>query len=146
MMTVNLKMSPPNMCTLTRAKEVDHITPALYTGFLSVKNRSTRSYCWSTRHWMVWGQNTADLLPRYEPSRPLRSSGTGLLSVPGLKTKHEEAVFSYYAPHIWNRNTRKLQVCSNSHLLNQDWRPFCFATSFHWSNFKALNVTVIFIL
>ena len=42
------------------------------------------------------------LLPCYEPSRPLRVSGTGLLSVPRV-TKHGEAAFSYYAPHIWNK-------------------------------------------
>uniref|UniRef100_A0A3Q3NAT9 DNL-type zinc finger n=1 Tax=Labrus bergylta TaxID=56723 RepID=A0A3Q3NAT9_9LABR len=33
----------------------------------------------------------SDLLINYEPSRPLRSSGTGLLSVPRVRTKHGEA-------------------------------------------------------
>ena len=42
----------------------------------------------------------SDLLLRYEPSRPLRSSGTRLLSVPRVKTKHGEAAFSFYDPHI----------------------------------------------
>ena len=45
----------------------------------------------------------SDLLVRYEASRPLRSSGTGLLSVPRIKTKHGEAAFSFYAPRLWNK-------------------------------------------
>ncbi len=40
-----------------------------------------------------------DLLLRYEPSRPLRWSGTGLLTVPRVTTKHREAAFSFYAPY-----------------------------------------------
>ena len=42
-------------------------------------------------------------ITHYEPPRPLRSSGTGLLSVPRVRTKHGEAAFSYYEPHIWNK-------------------------------------------
>ena len=41
-----------------------------------------------------------DLLQCSEPSRSQSSSGSGLLSVPGVKTKHGEAAFSYYEPHI----------------------------------------------
>lgn len=44
-----------------------------------------------------------DLLVPYEASRPLRSSGTGLLCVPRTRTKHSEAAFSYNAPHLWNK-------------------------------------------
>ncbi|MDG2565911.1 hypothetical protein P7M21_26160, partial [Vibrio parahaemolyticus] len=46
---------------------------------------------------------TLDLLVPYEASRPLRSSGTGLLCVPRTRTKQGEAAFSYYAPHLWNK-------------------------------------------
>ena len=45
----------------------------------------------------------SDLLLCHEPSRPLRSSGTSLLWVPKIKTKHREASFSYYAPPFWNK-------------------------------------------
>lgn len=44
-----------------------------------------------------------DLLLRYEPSTPLRPSGTDLLTVHRLKTKRGEAAFSFYSPHIWNK-------------------------------------------
>ena len=40
----------------------------------------------------------SDLQLHFETSRPLRSSGTCLLSVPRVRTKHEEAAFSFYAP------------------------------------------------
>ena len=36
----------------------------------------------------------SDLLPCYEPSRPLRSPGTGLLIVPKVRTKRGEVAFS----------------------------------------------------
>ena len=44
-----------------------------------------------------------DLLVPYEASRPLRSSGTGLLCIPRTRTKQSEAAFSYYAPYMWNK-------------------------------------------
>ena len=58
-------------------------------------------------------QYISDLLLHYEPSRPLWSSSTGLLSVPGVRIKHGETVFSYYGSHL-KQTPRKLQVCSNS--------------------------------
>ena len=45
----------------------------------------------------------SDLLLSYQPSRILRSSGTGLLNVPRVRTKtHGEAAFSHYGPQLWN--------------------------------------------
>ena len=39
----------------------------------------------------------------YVPSRSLRSSGTGLLTIPKPRTKRNgETAFSYYAPSLWN--------------------------------------------
>ena len=64
-------------------------------------------------------KHISDRLLRSEPSRPPRSSGTGLLSVPRVKTKHGEAACSYF----WT---------------------FLFATAFHWSIFKALSCTETF--
>ena len=39
------------------------------------------------------------ILLHYDGS-PLRSSGTGLLAVPRVKTK---AAYSFFAPHNWNK-------------------------------------------
>ena len=40
------------------------------------------------------------VLVRYEASLPLRSSGTGLLGVPRIKTKQGEAASSFYARQL----------------------------------------------
>lgn len=45
----------------------------------------------------------SDLLLSYQPSRILRSSGTGLLIVPSVRTRtHGEAAFNHYGPKLWN--------------------------------------------
>lgn len=43
-----------------------------------------------------------DILVHYEPIRSLRSSGSCLLSVSRVRTKHGEAAFRFYAPRMWN--------------------------------------------
>ncbi|KAF7646786.1 hypothetical protein LDENG_00182350 [Lucifuga dentata] len=42
-------------------------------------------------------------------SRPLRSSGSGLLSIPRVRTKHDEAAFSFSAPKLWNKLPENLR-------------------------------------
>lgn len=37
-----------------------------------------------------------DLLESYKASRPLRSSGTGILNIPWTRTKQSEAAFSVF--------------------------------------------------
>ena len=76
----------------------------------------------------------SDLLRHQEPSRPLRSSGTGPLWVPRVKTNNGGAVLSYYAPQIWNKlqaNAGLLQLTSFTSRL----RTFLFTAAFHWSDF-----------
>ena len=67
----------------------------------------------------------SDLLPRYEPSRPPRSSGSGLLSVPRVRTKPGAAALSYYEPHIWNKLPENCRSARLSPPLYQDWKCFC---------------------
>ncbi len=57
-------------------------------------------------------KNISDLLPRYEPPRPLRSSGTGLLTDPRVKTKHGEAAFIFWIP-LPKRSLLQLSVLLN---------------------------------
>lgn len=45
-------------------------------------------------------QHIANLLEGYEASKPLSSSGTGLLNIPGARTKQGETAFSVYASLI----------------------------------------------
>ena len=46
--------------------------------------------------------NMTDMLEQYNPARPLRSLGRGLLVVPRAKSKQGEAAFSHYAAQRWN--------------------------------------------
>jgi len=41
------------------------------------------------------------MIEPYEPTRTLRTSGRGLLQVPRVRTKQDEAAFQFYAPKIW---------------------------------------------
>ena len=56
------------------------------------------------------------LLLRYEPSRPLRLSGSGLLSAPRVRAKRGGAVISCYS-HVEQTPRKLLQL---SPLSNQD--------------------------
>lgn len=45
----------------------------------------------------------SDLLTAYKPSRPLRASDTGLLTVRMIRNKCGEEAFGYYGPTLWNK-------------------------------------------
>lgn len=56
---------------------------------------------------------------------------TFLLSVPRVKTKHREAAFSFYAPHIWNKvpeNFRSAPTLSSS---KSKIKTFLFTTAIY---------------
>ena len=113
---------------LTRTKEVDHITPVLRRlHWLHVSQRIDFKILLLVYEAMKGfrPKYISDLQPRHEPSRPLRSSGSGLLSVPRVRTKPGEAAFSYYAPHIGTNSLKTAGLLRLSPLLNKDWRPFC---------------------
>ncbi|XP_032872790.1 uncharacterized protein LOC116970201, partial [Amblyraja radiata] len=91
---------------LTKTKKVDHITPVLRSlHWLPVCQRIDFKILLLVYKALngLGPKYISDLLLSYEPPRPLRSSGTGLLCVPRVRTKHGEAAFSFYAPHIWNK-------------------------------------------
>ena len=67
----------------------------------------------------------SDLLPRSEPSRPLRSSGSGLLSVSIVDMEKQRLVVMHHTSELKHRLTSCL-----------------FVTDFYWSNFMALNFTM----
>ena len=67
-----------------------------------------------------------DMLIRYEPSRALRSSGTGLLTVPRVRTKQGEAAFSYYAPKIWNKLPENLRSAATLSSFKSSLKTFLF--------------------
>lgn len=42
------------------------------------------------------------MLEPYEPSQALKTSGSGLLKAPRVRTKHEEAAFQFSVAKVWN--------------------------------------------
>ncbi|XP_059207040.1 uncharacterized protein LOC131986205 [Centropristis striata] len=91
---------------LTNTRKLDHITPVLKSlHWLPVSQRIYfKILLLVYKALNGLGPNyMLDLLPLYEASRPIRSSGTGLLRVPRTRTKRGEAAFSYYAPHLGNK-------------------------------------------
>ena len=90
---------------LTDTRKVDHITPVLRSfHWLPVDQRIDLKILLLVFKSLngLGPKYIDDLLHHYEASS-LRSSGSGLLSVPRITTKHGKAAFSYYAPTIWNK-------------------------------------------
>lgn len=52
----------------------------------------------------------SDFLTQYEPGRPLRSTGSGLLAIPRVKTKRAKASFSLYAAQMWKKLPEELRL------------------------------------
>ena len=109
---------------LTRTNKIDHITPVLRPlHCLPVCQRlDFKILLLLYKALNGFGPKyISDQLPSYGPSRPLRSSGSGLLSIPKVRTKHGETAFSYYVPHIWNKLPENCRSAST---------PFCLPQSF----------------
>ena len=91
---------------LTRTKPWQHITPTLiHLHWLPVKFRIQYKLLlltYKSLHALA-PQYLADLLHQHTPSRSLRSSDAGLLSIPRTKLKSfGDRAFSVAAPTLWN--------------------------------------------
>lgn len=73
----------------------------------------------------------SDLLLCYEPSRPLRSSGSGLLTVPRVRIKRGEAAFSFYAPFNWNKLPESLRSATSLSSFKSGLKTLLFTTAFY---------------
>ena len=130
-------------------KTVDHITPVLRSlHWLPVCQRiDFKILLLVYKALNGFGpEYISDLLLHYKPPRPLRSSGTGPLLVPGVKTKHGEAAFSYYAPHIWNKLPENCRSAPTLTAFKSRRNTFLLAAAFNWSSFKSLNCSMTFII
>uniref|UniRef100_A0A3B5R938 Reverse transcriptase domain-containing protein n=1 Tax=Xiphophorus maculatus TaxID=8083 RepID=A0A3B5R938_XIPMA len=91
---------------LTKTRKIEHITPVLKSlHWLPVAQRidfKILLLVYKSLNGLA-PQYIKDLLLLYQPSRPLRSSGSGLLCISRTRTKRGEAAFSIYAPQIWNK-------------------------------------------
>uniref|UniRef100_A0A8C5AGF3 Reverse transcriptase domain-containing protein n=1 Tax=Gadus morhua TaxID=8049 RepID=A0A8C5AGF3_GADMO len=92
---------------LTRTRKFDHITPILASlHWLPITFRSDFKVLLLT-YKALHGLSPLylkDLIIPYSPSRSLRSSGAGLLSLPKVKKKSAgQRALAYRAPFLWNR-------------------------------------------
>uniref|UniRef100_A0A3B3DTS3 Reverse transcriptase domain-containing protein n=3 Tax=Oryzias melastigma TaxID=30732 RepID=A0A3B3DTS3_ORYME len=118
---------------LTRTKKVDHISPVLRSlHWLPVCQRidfKVLLLVYKALNGLAPKYMT-DLLTQYVPARPLRSSGSGLLSVPRVRTKHGEAAFSFYAPQIWNRLPENIRSAETLSVFKSRLKTHLFSVAF----------------
>ena len=76
-----------------------------------------------------------DCLPKYVPSRPLRSSTAGLLAVPKkMATKrHGEAAFCFYGPTAWNKLPLYLRQAASVDIFKAQLKTYLYTIAFNWS-------------
>ena len=118
---------------LTRTRKAEHITPILRSlHWLPVSHRIDFKILLLVFKSLngLGPKYISDLLPYYESSRSLRSSGTGLLTVPRVKTKHGEAAFSYYATHSWNKLPEDLRLAPTLAIFKSRLKAFMFSIAF----------------
>ncbi|CAJ1082756.1 hypothetical protein KUCAC02_009465 [Xyrichtys novacula] len=119
---------------LTKTKKVDHITPVLRSlHWLPVCQRIDFKILLLVYKALNGSgpKYISDMLIRYEPSRPLRSSGAGLLSVPRVRTKRGEAAFSFYAPHVWNKLPENCRSAETLSSFKSQLKTHMFAVAYH---------------
>ncbi|XP_074522673.1 uncharacterized protein LOC141787880 [Halichoeres trimaculatus] len=74
----------------------------------------------------------SELLLPYEPSRTLRSSGTGLLIIPKARTRtYGEASFQHYGPRLWNSLPEDLRAAENVHIFKSRLKTHLFNLAFN---------------
>ena len=118
---------------LTKTKRVDHITPVLRSlHWLPVTQRiDFKILLLAYKALNCLGPKyIRDLLVQYEPSRPLRSSGAGLLCVPKFRTKHGESAFSFYAPYIWNKLPENIRSAESLSSFKSRLKAHLFTAAF----------------
>lgn len=71
-----------------------------------------------------------EMLSLYEPSTLLGSSGTSLLIVPRVKTKHGKAGFSYYVTNSWNKLPEDLRLVQTLTTFKSRLKMFMFTFAF----------------
>ena len=115
---------------LTNTKKIDHITPVLKSlHWLPVHQRIDFKILMLVYKSLngLGPIYLSNLLLHYEP---LRSSGTGLLTIPRVGTKKGEAAFSFYGPYIWNKLPQNCRSAPNLSSFKSRLKTFLFNTAF----------------
>ncbi|XP_073349448.1 uncharacterized protein [Pagrus major] len=128
-----LQNSAARVLTKTRGRE--HITPVLKSlHWLPVRfriNFKVLLLVFKCLNGLGSSYLSALLLP-YQPSRTLRSSGAGLLTIPQVRTRtHGEAAFSYYGPRLWNSLPENLRAAENVDVFKKRLKTHLFNQAFN---------------
>uniref|UniRef100_A0A7N8X145 Reverse transcriptase domain-containing protein n=1 Tax=Mastacembelus armatus TaxID=205130 RepID=A0A7N8X145_9TELE len=119
---------------LTRTRKYNHITPVLRSlHWLPVTQRidfKTALLVYKSLHGSA-PRYISDMLMPYEPSRTLRTSGTGLLLVPRVRTKQGEAAFQLYAAKTWNSLPDDVRQASSLAMFKSKLKTFLFSVAYN---------------
>merc|ERR1712035_195653 len=120
---------------LTRTRGQEHITPVLKSlHWLPVRFRIDFKVLLLVFKCLngLGPSYLTDLLLPYQPSRTLRSSGTGLLTIPRVRTKtHGEAAFSHYGPYLWNGLPENLRAAETVDIFKRKLKTHLFSLAFN---------------
>lgn len=119
---------------LMRTKKIDHITPVLKSlHWLPVCHRIDFKILQIVYRSLNGPapKYIDELLLSYNPPRTLRSSGTGQLIVPRIKTKQGGAAFSYYAPHCWNSLPESIRSAPTLAIFKSRLKTHLFTLAFN---------------
>ncbi|MDG2555395.1 reverse transcriptase domain-containing protein, partial [Vibrio parahaemolyticus] len=120
---------------LTRTRGREHITPVLKSlHWLPVRFRIDFKVLLLVFKCLngLGPSYLSDLLLPYQPSRTLRSSGTGLLIVPRVRSEtHGEAAFSHYGPHLWNSLLESIRTAETVDFFKRRLKTHLFSLAFN---------------
>ena len=119
---------------LTRTRKYDHISPVLRSlHWLPVAQRidfKAALLVYKSLHGLA-PKYICDMLVPYEPPRTLRTSGTGLLLVPRVRTKHGESAFQFYAAKIWNSLPEDVRQTSTLTMFKSQLKTVLFRCAYN---------------
>ena len=120
---------------LTRTRKREHITPVLKSlHWLPVSFRIDFKVLLLIHKSLngLGPSYISELLVPYRPSRALRSSNAGLLTVPKPRTKtYGEAAFSFYGPRMWNTLPEELRALENTDIFKKRLKTHLFNLAFN---------------
>ena len=123
-------------CLILRKQKYDHVTPLLIElHWLPVSQRIVFKILLSTFKALngLSPSYITDLLDRYVPTWPLRSSSRGLLKVPRSNSKYGARSFSVCAPTLWNGLPDNLRLAVDLDTFKRDLKTYLFRKCFYSS-------------
>ena len=121
---------------ILRKQKYDHVTPLLIElHWLPVSQRIVFKILLLTFKALngLSPSYVTDLLDRYVPTRPLRSSSRGLLKVPRSNSKYGDRSFSVCAPTLWNGLPDNLRLAVDLDTFKRDLKTYLFRKCFYSS-------------